>query len=995
MKKVAFFAILIAEILCATVLSAQQLSWKHYTVNDGLLQSQVGKIFQDSRGFLWVSTRLGVSRFDGIHFENFTEKDGLFSSWADEIVEDAENNIWISHGNGLSCYDGQSFKSYPFPSWMRESHARTMMPYHADSVKIYRLTLSNVFSEILLQKGSFALKKQIQLPVPDKYKIDESHIKVNHVTKKVWLNDGEGNLYSYDDGALKKISTSRHEGYAIGHDGRLYLVDDGNLCRLENDQPQVLVHDVLGYDFYGWLKMAVDKAGNVVLIDQQRKHGKIFSAHSGTLTAVNFPQADDIFFDREDNLWLATETGFYRTNSLAVVNYLPEKGGLNANIWSITEGKHGVMYFSSYFDGLQQYTNGRFEPVKNLPKQPNGKPVFLAMGSIVDEENNLYLTTAQYSMLKYDGQVFTVMPKINQPISTFIIRKNRNDGSLLIGGNNYFLRVKNETTFDSMRVLPGNGKSGVVTGIEADKHNRIWLGGFNGMSLLQNDSLIHFPTKEFPFEYGGNTLLRDHFDNLWIGNKNGLFFYNYHNFQKIESPLLNDLILSLITVGDSMLYIGSINKIYRLNLRRFYNHQPLEIISIGADKGFEGIEPGQNGFFKDSKNYLWLPCNDRCVRIDPALIRENKEPPQVYMNGLHLLDNRMAWKKVEDSNQDSFNFYAKKDEKNFKFDFVGICLGNPQGVSYSHLLEGYDKNWSEPSFERYAIYTNLPPGDYQFKVKAANADGVWSTTEAVQKFSIVPTIYQRLWFQISMTVLLGGFLFATGAYFMDLHRKKQRQLLENDYKMSELRLLAIQNQIEPHFTYNALNTIAAAVLKEEKNIAYSYFVKLSQLMRAVLQTHNQLITSLEDELTFVNNYLQIQQLRFANKFDYVIEITDDVHKQCIIPKMCIQTFAENAIKHGLLPKAGKGQLNIRIFNEEDFLCIHVEDDGIGHEKARLLKTNGSTNGLKIMKGYFEHFNLLNSKKLEWKIIDLFSADNQPAGTGVYVKIPHGFIYSKN
>jgi len=212
--------------------------------------------------------------------------------------------------------------------------------------------------------------------------------------------------------------------------------------------------------------------------------------------------------------------------------------------------------------------------------------------------------------------------------------------------------------------------------------------------------------------------------------------------------------------------------------------------------------------------------------------------------------------------------------------------------------------------------------------------------------------------------------------------------------MSELRLLGIQNQIEPHYTYNALNSIAAAVLKEEKIIAYSYFVKLSQLMRTVLQTNSQLITTLEDEITFVTNYIHIQQLRFSNKFEFIINVADDVNPQTIIPKMCIQTFTENAIKHGLLPSDYKGLLTINIYNEGDFLCVHVEDNGIGQEKARMLKTAGSTNGLKIMKGYFDHFNLLNSQKLEWKIINLQINGNGSEGTGAYVRIPRGFIYTK-
>jgi ligand-binding sensor domain-containing protein len=995
MKKVVLLSLLIASQLFSLNLYSQELTWKQYTVNDGLVQSQINKIFQDNKGYLWISTRFGVSRFDGIHFENFTEKDGLLSNWAGQIEQDAKGNIWILFSNGLTRYDGLSFKNFIFPAHLKDKISITYYPVSADSVVIYQLSKNNVLKEFFLINDNFSSGKQIQFLATLAERPNMPVIKYDKVSKTLWIVDKAGLLYSYKKGTLKKHDLKYLQGLQPGPDGKFYYIDDGSLYCLQNDQTKLLLRDTFKHDdINNRFDLAIDKTGNIVVSYLNANRAKIFSAINSSITDIHFPISIDFVFDKEQNLWAGTENGLYRANSLSIINFLPEKGGLNTNVWSITEGKTGEIYFSSYYDGLQQYKNGKFTLEKTLPTLPNGSKTYLAMGSMVDADHNIYLTTQYYPMIKFDGQTFTILPKLKKPIPSFIIRQNRNDGSLMIGGISYYVKVNKDMTFDSLKVLPGNGKSTVVTGIEADKYNRIWLGGFNGMSMLLGDSLIHLPTAEFPFENGGNTLLRDHRDNMWIGNKNGLYFYNYNNFEKIGHPLLNDLVVSLITVGDTMLFIGSINKIYKLNLKNFYAHKPVELISVGEDKGFVGIEPGQNGFFKDSKGYLWLPCNDRCVRLDPQMLHTNAEPPRVYITNLQVLDEKMAWKKVASNEDETVRFSLQHDEKNLKFDFIGISLRHPQGVMYSFMLEGYDENWSEPAPAQSAVYTNLPPGNYRFKVKAANTDGITAIKQAIVNFTIVPALYQKRWFQLLIILIAATLLFTTGAYVMHLRRKKQRQELENDYNMSELRLLAIQNQIEPHFTYNALNTIAAAVLKEEKTVAYSYFVKLSQLMRTVLQTNSQLITTLEDEIIFVTNYLQIQQLRFTNKFDFIIEVADDVEQHTIIPKMCIQTFSENAIKHGLLPKPDKGRLSISIFNEGDFLCIHLEDNGIGQDKARLLQTNGSSNGLKIMKGYFEHFNLLNDKKLDWQIVDLYTFDKESRGTGVYVRIPRGFVYSK-
>lgn len=230
-----------------------------------------------------------------------------------------------------------------------------------------------------------------------------------------------------------------------------------------------------------------------------------------------------------------------------------------------------------------------------------------------------------------------------------------------------------------------------------------------------------------------------------------------------------------------------------LNLKDFYAKNAVETISVGEDKGFEGIEPGQNGFFKDSKGFLWLPCNDRCVRIDPGMISVNTEALKVYITNLQILDKEMAWKTVKPEITRTKRFSMQADEKNLRFDFIGISLSHPQTVIYSFMLEGYDEDWSEPTHAQSAVYTNLPPGHYRFKVKAENADGVSSIKEAMVNFTILPALYQRRSFQIIIILIVALLFFATGAYFMHLKRKKQRRELENNYYLSELRLLGIQN----------------------------------------------------------------------------------------------------------------------------------------------------------------------------------------------------------
>ncbi len=491
--------------------------------------------------------------------------------------------------------------------------------------------------------------------------------------------------------------------------------------------------------------------------------------------------------------------------------------------------------------------------------------------------------------------------------------------------------------------------------------------------------------------HGGNALLRDSLGNIWIGNPQGLFFYDYKSFLKIEHPKIDKLVLSMAMIGDSAMLIGTISDLLLFDLKTFYQTGEFSIMTIGPDKGYHAIEPGQNGFYRDTKGYYWLTNSDRVIRIDPAQLHTNTIPPEVYISSVSLMDEKMNWNPLEHDKMHQPVFYYAKDEKNIRFDITAVSLRDPDGVTYSHFLEGYDKGWSPPNHESDAVYTNLEPGDYSLFYKAANTDGLWSK-EQVYRFTIKPAYYQTFWFRFSGILFLALILFFAGAVLTNQHRKKQLAQKENDKKIAEFQLLSIKNQIDPHFTYNAINSIAAAVLKEEKNVAYTYFVKLSQLMRSILQHNDKLTRSLESEISFVRDYLDIQRFRFRERFNYSIEMDSNIDIQMEVPRMCIQTFAENALKHGMMHKTSPGFLQITIAEEQECLKICIEDDGIGRARALELKTAGTGMGLSILQRYTDHFNEQNQQKISWQITDLFDDKSHAAGTRVDLVIPERFSY---
>ena len=220
---------------------------------------------------------------------------------------------------------------------------------------------------------------------------------------------------------------------------------------------------------------------------------------------------------------------------------------------------------------------------------------------------------------------------------------------------------------------------------------------------------------------------------------------------------------------------------------------------------------------------------------------------------------------------------------------------------------------------------------------------------------------------------------------------RDKLLLQN--KISELQLKTINNQLNPHFTLNAFNSIASLLKKEKGDIAYNYFIKFSNLVKSNLLSADQISRTIEEELEMVKNYLDIQILRFENRFKYDIEIDKDVDTNWRIPKMTIQNYIENAVKHGLKNKKSDGLLQIGISRKNNHISINITDNGVGRKKASETETDSTGMGMMVMNHYFTLLNKYNSVKIKQEIVDLYDKNGEPAGTMVLLEIPINTKYN--
>jgi Histidine kinase len=240
-----------------------------------------------------------------------------------------------------------------------------------------------------------------------------------------------------------------------------------------------------------------------------------------------------------------------------------------------------------------------------------------------------------------------------------------------------------------------------------------------------------------------------------------------------------------------------------------------------------------------------------------------------------------------------------------------------------------------------------------------------------------------------------GYLAYPGIYFLFLlfilltKRINTLQVVQKESlnrRLVTLQLQGIKSQLDPHFTFNTLNSIASLIYLEDRHLAYDYMNKFTQLLRGLINDAERIYRSLGEELEFVTTYLELEKLRFGEKFNYEIIIREGVSQREQVPKLVLHTFAENAIKHGIMSRPEGGILKIIAEKQKDYLILSIEDNGIGRANAEGHSTS-TGKGLKLTGEFYDILNQINKKPIRHFIIDLHNEAGDPAGTRVEVWVP--------
>jgi hypothetical protein len=637
-------------------------------------------------------------------------------------------------------------------------------------------------------------------------------------------------------------------------------------------------------------------------------------------------------------------------------------------------------------------------PDKNYYKDPVDAYTY-------DEDRNLWLATRFSKLLRFDGKVLADYSELlhlrpTGGVYDMAYVKGRNQfficaDSTLFVGDQSGLSVFNPRNTRLPKGKPtlirllqngllflyieGNGAYGI------DSANNL----FSLNEVMGIDSLNKESRKQITF-------YEDKKAHCWISFPGlGLYEYGFRKNNKqflenhfnVSDGLQSNHVMSITSDGQNRIWVASNKGIDILQLNK---SQEWEVFNFAKA---EELGVKQSAFEKlvtDREGNVWFSSPDNIYRFDVDSIRLEKETPRVIIEKVSIAFKETNWSTIVDSLysiyqlpwQPVLHYNQNSLGISFNATDLSITSSNPE---YSYKLLPLDTAWSAPSKSKYVSFAELPAGKYQFMVKAKDRASGWSTP-ALFSFTIKPAFWNLWWFKL---IIIAFTAFIIIRLFMGRIARVRNDAFVGT-QLKELEMKALKAQMNPHFVFNAINSIQALVANDKKTEGIHYIGAFSRLLRQVFDNSEKNLISLDKELETVGLYIQLETLRLNMELHYNKNIADNVVTEYEkIPPLLLQPFVENALWHGLSFKEGRKEITITVSINDQWLLCDITDNGIGRAKALELKEKSTlihlSKGIEITRKRLIDFNG-NPVVTPFEFTDLFDENKKPCGTMVSLRI---------
>ncbi len=960
MRYLHFYTLLVAAVVAAPIsLISQDYNYVRYTSRDGLAGNTVFDMCQDKDGFLWFGTNNGLSRFDGERFVNYTVKDGLPDNEVLTVLSDSYGRVWLAtFKNEISYYYKGNFYNHKNDSLLSKlklrSRINSILEYPIGSIwlggtdEIIRISKSN-FTRIFPSENH-NYEKNLGVGVGPIWFGERFPILIGD---SLFYVDDEDKLIYYS-----KFQTNKIKKF-------LYVKPKRN-----GDTPFIYSrYDAIRaigtpYMGIGYLLCTVNGAFDIDTVNLKLTNHYL---PGKTITSG--------IIDKEGIYWFSSlGDGIYK---------IPAKEALTKTVFEATNSGNEIYGIINYADKLitahggsrmfiwEDKSNPKLVSFSNFLQQSFNNLSTNRLVAIAKNKNGDYFLGFDAFLIKWNGNKQKILPAVAVK-SLFM----ESDKELLVATGRGVLRVSAETLAPIDTIWQERATAAVKLGAT------YFIATLDGLMETKPGSKPYHWGENHPSLYRRISALAVHKGSVWVATSDS----------------------GIVEIKD-----GKVNRTYTekdgLNSNIVRTLYPYEnYIWVGTNKGICKISIDKPNEISGRYNSLNLLPNDIINAIytdgkkmyvgSPAGLTYFEEEQLSSLSSCNLFIESI---KTENGKYSMDSLVRLGFRSNlFDISYVGVSMKSAGDIRYFYRLKGLEKDWQQTS--NYGInYSSIPSGRYTFQIYAVNKFGVNSDVKEIIILVATP-FWKQFWFYLLMIAVFGVIIWQVIKFRSSILRTELEQKNKVQKQLAELEQKALQAQMNPHFIFNCLNSIQQFILVNDSTSANRFLNIFASLIRETLENSVEKKISLKREIEYITKYLDLEKMRFGNKFQYSINIGIDV-EMVDIPAMLIQPFVENALRHGIRYRSDdEGLVELDFSGDENVLVCIVRDNGVGRAKSLELKSSShieyQSRGMELTQRRMDILNLAGEETVDIKINDMKDINGDVLGTEVVITILQNLFEEK-
>ena len=932
-KKIVWILAFLSHMCLNSFSQKLQPYYKHFGPEQGVPSTEIYQTYIDTKGFIWLATNKGISRYDGYEFKNFDLKEGLPDNTILYIAgEDKKGTVWFSSMN-MDLFGIQTnFKVIIAPNQKKIKE------------------IFNSGANILPSVGN------------------DDNLYINLITGYSCLKiEKNGNLN------FLKRPTKKGELVITQQASRFSVQQFGDSSGHVNPYSSLVVNDknrkLIFNNFKTWHTHIQSKylfQQNQLFEFSQNNLYKI-NLNNGKIDSLLFSSnINDIYVDSHFNLIVSTYMDglfiFENSNLKSTPKNLLEK----QCIGRISEDKLGGYWIPTLNNGLYYIPNllnmayvfrdeDQFYSVEKIASD-NSTVIFCVSNGKLYKLNNKQQLIELKCFLKNDKRKLNFSSVVfDKPQNQFIVSSNLSEP----------IFIKDDKLF----TIKG---SNCVSLFRINHYNKTYISTWNQIWEIDNKTQKTIPSSIEKLRIRADKMFSLNRDTILLGGPSGLSIL-LPNQNKLISPSSIDSIYAdrvkeivdyenylIIGCKTKGIIIAKKNDLTKYSCVNKTNYLPSERVNcimvknksiwIGTDRGV-AIYGSIDELLKKEKPLIISSDNGLVSNDIQGIVFVNDTVYIASVRGLNIITKQLL-KDIKSFDHNSkieisefvcdSNIYNSSEKiilpagsKNLTIKFSSLNWKNSTNNLFKYKLVNKDNNWNYTK-ENKLKFENLNPGNYELVLAASADNGItWGKIKTIS-FSIEYFFYQTIWFFIlTISVCIYIIYFVTKTIILKRKLKELKQARALVY-INQIELKALRAQMNPHFIFNVISSIQHYILDNEPKAAYKYLSTFAKLIRNVLNNSEKKDITLHDEITWLKQYVELEQMRFNQKFKFELNINEDIDlKQVKIPSMILQPIIENAIKHGISHDLSIGIIQLAIYCENDSLYLSVTDNGPGYGKNKI------------------------------------------------------------